>query len=252
MIYRNFALIYDELMNHAPYDEWASFTIDIIKQFKLDVNTMIDLGCGTGEITNRLAKHGFNMYGIDMSTEMLSVAMTKSTEKQLQVQWINQDIRQLTGFNEIDLALSYCDVFNYLTTEEDLLMSFQNIYNSLRDGGLFLFDVHGLNYARTELMNQSFSSRDDELPYIWDCESGEHDGQLLHYLSFFVKNENNSYERFDEIHEQQVYPLDTYIKLLEKAQFTNLHFYRDFSLEMEFCEEKAERIFILAEKRAEH
>lgn len=250
MIYRNFAQIYDELMDHAPYDEWTSFALQSIEKFGKNIKTIIDLGCGTGEITTRLAKYGLNMYGIDNSNEMLAIAMEKSFEQNVSVHWINQDIRKLQGFQELDMAISFCDVFNYIHSEEDLLQSFQHIYSSLREDGLLLFDLHSYDYAKSELLNQSFSSREDDVAYIWDCEAGSKEGELIHHLSFFVNTEDHVYERFDETHVQRVFPLNTYERLLKDAQFTILNFYRDFSFDLPFSSEKAERIFILAQKRA--
>lgn len=248
-MYRNFALIYDELMQHAPYDKWTSFTIQAIERSGESIQTIVDLGCGTGEITTRLAKHGYNMYGIDNSNEMLAVAMDKALKEQTYVQWIEQDIRKLSGFNNVDMAISFCDVFNYITTEDDLLATFKNVYESLRPGGLFLFDIHSPYYAKNKLIDQSFSSREDDVAYIWDCEQGQSDGELIHHLSFFVQLEQDIYERFNEIHMQQVFPLETYEQLLQGAQLSILNIYRDFSFDLPFSAEKAERIFILAEKR---
>src|SRR5699024_9224628 len=181
MIYQNFALVYDQLMEHAPYDQWTSFTIDIVEKYNKSVQTIIDIGCGTGEITTRLADQSYHMYGIDLSNDMLAMAMEKSMDKQVDVKWIQQDVTQLTGFNDIDMAISFCDVFNYLQTEEDLLKAFTNINASLREGSLFLFDVHGEAYAKNELMNQTFTDRSEHISYIWDCESGDTEGELIHH-----------------------------------------------------------------------
>src|SRR5699024_1176527 len=174
MIYHNFAHIYDQVMDHAPYDQWTQFTLDIIGEYKVDVKTMIDLGCGTGEITARLAMKDFNIYGIDNSSDMLTVAMNKALENKLEenVKWINQDIRNLSGFSNIDMAISFCDVFNYILTEQDLLLSFRHIHKSLREGGLFLFDVHNMTYAENSLVNRTFANQDEEISFVWDCEQG--------------------------------------------------------------------------------
>lgn len=250
MIYQNFALVYDELMKNAPYDEWTSFTIDLLKKYNKNVETIIDLGCGTGEITTRLAKKNFEIYGIDLSADMLAVAMDKSVQRQVNVQWIQQDIVKLNGFQEIDLATSFCDVFNYIRNKKDLLTSFQNIYHSLNESGLFLFDIHNERYAKDKLIDHSFTNREEEIAYIWDCEQGELDGEFIHHLTFFVQQKENTYERFDETHIQRVFPLHIYKDLLKEAGFSILNIYGDFSLETNFCLKNAERIFILAEKRA--
>lgn len=248
MTYKNFALIYDELMDHAPYDKWATLTIEMIKKFNQDVQTVVDLGCGTGEVAIRLAQKGYDVYGVDISSDMLAIAMDKSLQKKIDIQWIKQDILQFSSFSEIDMVISYCDVFNYITSERDLLISFENVYNCLSDGGLFLFDIHSNDYALNELRNNTFTSRDDDVSYIWECESGSHEGELIHYLTFFVRNNDGYYDRYDEIHHQTVYSIDVYEKLLKEANFTVLHIFSDFSFNKENEFENAERIFILAKK----
>ncbi len=79
MVYERFAIIYDALMKHAPYDKWVTFTTNIIEQFNVPVKTIIDLGCGTGELTIRLGKLGYEMIGIDQSNDMLTVAAEKAS-----------------------------------------------------------------------------------------------------------------------------------------------------------------------------
>src|SRR5690606_31366615 len=109
MVYKQFSSIYDELMSHAPYDKWTKFTEDIMEQYNIPVQTIVDLGCGTGELTIRLSKLGYNMIGIDQSNEMLTIAANKALEHSLNIQWLEQDIRKLSGLEDIDLIVSYCD-----------------------------------------------------------------------------------------------------------------------------------------------
>ncbi|HLR42492.1 MAG TPA: class I SAM-dependent methyltransferase [Pseudogracilibacillus sp.] len=247
MAYHEFASIYDQLMDHAPYDDWVQFTKDIIKQKDKAVSTMVDLGCGTGEVAIPLAKQGYDMIGVDISTHMLACASNKALDENVQVQWLAQDMRQLTGMRDIDMVLSYCDSINYITNETDLSSVFTRVYDSLADDGLFVFDFHALPYASTHLMDQTFTHVSDDLTYIWDCEAGPLIGEMTHYLTFF-QADGALYRRFDEVHEQRTFSLDVYEALLKNAQFSKIRFYADFSLEKKITENKGERIFAIAEK----
>jgi len=249
MIYQNFAFIYDELMKHAPYDQWVTMTKEILTKYGSHVDTIIDLGCGTGEITIQLQKENYNIYGIDFSSDMLAIAHEKALKNNVDIQWIKQDIVKLEGFENIDMAVSFCDVFNYIKTKAELLEAFKRIYKSLNETGLFLFDIHNETYVKNELIGHSFIQNEREIAYIWDCYS-EKEGELIHDLSFFVQEKEDYYVRFDETHIQQVYPVETYKNLLEEANFTILNIYADFSLKMNINLADAKRIFILAEKRA--
>ena len=247
MTYHHFAYIYDQLMAHAPYEKWISFTTNIIHQLEKEVHTIVDLGCGTGSIAVRLAKSGFDVIGVDQSTDMLTAAAERALNDNVSINWIEQDIRKLTGFNQIDLFISYCDVINYVTKKHDLQSVFERVYHSLRTGGIFIFDVHSFAYAQKKLIGQTFADVTDDLAYIWDCEQGNHRGEMYHYLTFFQR-ENGKYIRFDETHHQRTYEIYVYEQLLNSGGFTKIHFYSDFLFEKTFSEEHSERIFIVAEK----
>ncbi|HZW67669.1 MAG TPA: class I SAM-dependent methyltransferase [Pseudogracilibacillus sp.] len=247
--YENFALVYDRLMKNAPYDEWLQFTNHFIKNKQ--INSVVDLGCGTGEITLRLAEQNRQLFGVDLSADMLSIAEQKAIDLAKQVNWIKQDIRELEGFTNIDLCVSYCDVINYITAEEDLDRVFHHVYESLSDQGIFIFDVHSMEHVNKNLTNQTFTYTAEDVAYIWDCEPGECDGEMYHEMTFFYKNstKSNTYTRIEESHYQRTFPVETYVDLLTQANFSHIELYGDFSIENEFSEQDSERIFIIARKK---
>lgn len=241
--------MYDRLMTHAPYDAWVSFTQQMIAKKGKMVNTIVDLGCGTGEIAIHLQKLGYHVTGVDVSADMLSCANEKAMATPIKMDWIQQDIRKLNGFSNIDLCISYCDVINYITNVTDLLVVFRRVYESLAANGLFIFDIHSLHYAESSLAGHTFTEVTDELVYIWECERGENIGEMYHHLTFFMEeNGRDTYQRADEVHHQQVYDITVYEKLLKESGFSKIEFYHDFIIDKEFSPEKSERIFIVAEK----
>src|SRR5690625_5193152 len=132
MVYQHMAPFYDYLMSNAPYDKWVNFSTKIFQKYGNNINKIIDLGCGTGEITLRLAKKDYQLFGVDHSLEMLSYAEQKSYQANLPIQWVHQDLRELDGFSNIDAAISYCDVINYITSENEIRNVFDRIYQSLK------------------------------------------------------------------------------------------------------------------------
>src|SRR5690625_6581402 len=132
MAYQEMALLYDQLMVDTPYDKWLTFTKEIIEKSGQDVNVIADLGCGTGEVTIRLAEAGYTLYGVDYSTDMLSHAQQKGSVKNLPIQWLMQDLRELRGLENLDLVVRYCDVMNYIIFGVDLRIVFSNIFHSLK------------------------------------------------------------------------------------------------------------------------
>lgn len=249
MTYVNMASLYDQLMSDAPYDDWVRFTEKIFSKANKQVNEIIDLGCGTGVITTKLAKKGYKMHGVDRSSEMLAHGAEKATRERVQINWVEQDITQLTGFSNIDVAISYCDVINYVTSETDLEQTFKQVFQVLKNGGLFLFDVHAVWYVESQLINHTFTDVSEDVAYIWDCFPGANRGEMFHELTFFTKQSEQMYGRFDEEHHQQTYDIDIYKKLLKDSGFANIKIYSDFATEIEKQPINTERIFIVAEKR---
>ncbi|GGM31062.1 putative methyltransferase YqeM [Paraliobacillus quinghaiensis] len=249
MSYNKMAAVYDLLMEDAPYDKWQVFTEGVFNIYQNKINEVVDLGCGTGQITCRLAKAGYNLVGIDLAADMLTHAAKRADEEQLKIQWVEQDLRELEIFDQFDAAISYCDVINYITTEAELLKVFNNTYQLLQSEGLFIFDVHALEYVESNLKDQIFSEMYEDMGYVWFCEAGDHPGEVFHDLTFFIQDQTQ-YERFDETHHQRTFPVATYQKLLEKSGFRILNLYADFSLEPIELEQtnNAERLFFVCQK----
>lgn len=247
-VYGNFALLYDELMKDAPYDKWVKLTKKIIEG--RDISSIVDLGCGTGEITIRLAEQGRQLYGVDLSAEMLAIAEQKKVPNGADITWIKQDIRSLQGFSDIDLCISYCDVMNYIVSKSDVEKVFNNVYESLSEDGLFIFDVHSMNHAKQNMTNETFTYTDDDLAYIWYCSPGESVGELYHDMTFFYKenSESSHFHRIEESHHQRTYPVEMYVELLKSVQFRDICVFGDFLMKNEFCEKNSERIFIIARR----
>ncbi|WP_339228189.1 class I SAM-dependent methyltransferase [Oceanobacillus sp. FSL K6-2867] len=249
MAYQQMASLYDHLMINAPYDAWVSFTEEMIQQAGKEAVRIADLGCGTGEIAARLASRGYQVTGVDYSTDMLAYAAHKATEKNLPIQWLHQDLTKLSGISGYDVAISYCDVINYITEPVDLQKTFNNIANCLKEGGLFIFDVHSLYQVEQNYANETFAEVTDEASYIWFCSPGDDPGEMFHDLTFFALD-GETYKRFDEYHHQKTYSIPFYKKMLKESGFENIKLFADFSIKINDIDEKSERIFFLAEKRS--
>ncbi|PAV28996.1 SAM-dependent methyltransferase [Virgibacillus profundi] len=249
MAYKQMAYLYDKLMEDAPYDQWINFTLDVFRNSGERIERIADLGCGTGEITLKLAKSGHQVTGVDYSTEMLAYAAHKANQQKTTVQWLQQDLRELQGLADFDAVVSFCDVINYITSEDELRNVFKRIADSLKTGGLFLFDVHSMFHVQHHFINQTFADVTEEASYIWFCIEGEKPGEIFHDLTFFSL-EGNNYNRFDEYHHQRTYSIDFYQQLLIEAGFEKPKVVADFSAKEESLHDQAERIFFIAKKRS--
>lgn len=249
MAYFKLAYIYDLLMEDAPYDEWEEFILDNIKKHHPQAKKVLDLGCGTGEMSNRLASKGFSVTGIDYSEDMLAYAQAETEAQNLSVSYLHQDMRSLEGLALFDVVISICDVMNYLTDETDIKKTLENIAHVLKDDGIFLFDVHSVKHFKENMVNQTFSEIYDDISYIWFCEEGQYENEVIHDLTFFMEKEGeNLYERFDEIHYQRTFPIKTYRRLISEVGLEIIGIFTDFSKIENKNPESGNRIFFVCKK----
>lgn len=246
MAYFHMAAVYDILMKDAPYQEWTDFAVKRFQEHGSQVSTVLDLGCGTGTITRLLASKGFQMTGIDNSETMLTVAQNRASEEGMSIQWMLQDIRELDGFREMDAVVSFCDVLNYITEKAEISQVFKQANRALKNNGLFIFDIHALQYVENNLQGQTFAEIYDDISYIWLCDAGERTGEIYHDLTFFIR-ERELYERFDETHHQRTFNIEVYSDLLQENGFELINLYGDFS-QQPGISENTNRIFVVAKK----
>lgn len=247
MTYNQFAYVYDELMKDAPYEEWLAFFTEQLRKHSIQGRKILDLACGTGEITIKLAKLHYEVSGVDLSDEMLFVAQEKAREQQLMIPFYQQDMARLDGLGLFDCVTIFCDSLNYLQEEEDVLRTFQSVFKHLNDGGLFLFDVHSIYKMEAIFANQTFAVNDEIVSYIWNSFPGEEPYSVEHDLSFFVLDKiTGQYNRFDEFHYQRTFLIERYEAWLAQAGFDVQEILYDFGKKQ--TEEKAERILFVAKK----
>ncbi|WP_454861498.1 class I SAM-dependent DNA methyltransferase [Peribacillus frigoritolerans] len=247
MTYERFAYVYDELMKDAPYEKWLMILTAKLEQYGIGGRKVLDLACGTGEMTVELAQHGFEVTGVDLSDEMLLVANEKAVKLGLSIPLFQQNMAELEGLGQFDCVTIFCDSLNYLRDEEDIVKTFSRVHEHLKDGGLFMFDIHSLYKMEEIFSDHTFAVNGEEVSYIWDCFPGEEPYSVEHDLSFFVRDdERGLYDRFDELHYQRTYPVEQYKKWLEQAGFTVSEILAD--LEEAPLVTETERILFVASK----
>ena len=102
------------------------------------------------------------------------------------------------------------------------------------------------NYVENYLEGSPFTYDDGEITYIWHTEEGEYEHSVYHQITFFVANEDGTYDRFDEEHFQRTFPIDFYKQLLQQIGFQYIEVTADFTKERPT--EESSRIFIRAIK----
>lgn len=201
--YKKFANIYDDLINSdINYDIWYKKIVNLCKILNIHKKSYLDLACGTGNLTKKLAPHFDTVWGVDLSDEMLTEADKKLRNDGLKVHLIHQDISELNLNRKFDLITCCLDSTNYILDESALIDYFKNVFNHLATNGIFIFDINSHYKILNVLGNNTYTYDSEKITYIW--ENFLEDEIVDMYLTFFIKHEN-LYERFDEHHRERGY-----------------------------------------------
>jgi len=247
MTYGKFAYLYDNLMKDVPYDSWVKIVNEKWEAYNCQGKKLLDLACGTGELSVRLAEGGFQVTGVDLSVDMLTVAQMKAENKGLQIPFYQQNMVELELVEHFDIVGVFCDSLNYLQTEEEVIETFDNIHRFLKDDGILIFDVHSVHKIMNVFMNETFTYDDEEICYIWNCFQGDYPLSVEHELTFFVQDDTGKYDRYDEFHSQRTFSPEIYVNWLDSSGFEVVEVFSDFI--DEGISSEAERIFFVARKR---
>lgn len=212
--YEGFASVYDQMQYNIDYDFWVEAFKEIIKRHMPTARQGLELGCGTGTIAIGMSKLGFVMEGLDLSSEMLMIAEHKAQAQNAKIKFYNQDIRDMALKKTYDFILAPCDAFNYLESEDLLESVFKKVSDSLAKDGLFIFDLSSEYKFQEVLGDQTIAETFEDSAFIWENQYDPELKKLSFYLTLFL-NEDSSYQRVEEYHEQYAYDENTVVRLLE-------------------------------------
>ena len=129
--YTSFAMVYDMFMDNIPYDEWCKYLLELLHKYNIDSGIMLELGCGTGSVTRRMADAGFSMIGIDNSEEMLSIAREQEEDKG--ILYLLQDMTEFELYGTVSAVISICDSF-YATLKKSDVQPTNSLCHKNLDG----------------------------------------------------------------------------------------------------------------------
>ncbi len=242
--YGEFARVYDLFMSDVDYDSWSRYIIGLLREEGIRDGLVLELGCGTGSLTMRLARAGYDMIGVDNSPAMLQEAVEKTREESLDILYLLQDMREFELYGTVRAVVSICDSMNYVTEEEDLLQVFRLVNNYLDPGGLFLFDLNTIYKYEELLGDRTIAENREEGSFIWENEYDRSSRLNVYELALFLPRPDGLYEKYEEEHYQRAYTLEQIQKLLAQAGMEYVTAYDAFTRNPPAKE--SERIYILA------
>ena len=215
--YTDFARVYDELMDETPYIEWCKWIVSRLWESGIRDGLVLDLGCGTGNLTELLYTAGYDMIGVDASADMLEQAVRKKEEANIDVLYLMQEMEAFELYGTVRAVVCCCDCINYLTEPEALLRCFKLVNNYLDPGGLFLFDFNTVHKYRDEIGDAVIAENREDCSFIWENTYDE-DSRMNEYdLTLFIREADGRYGKHTETHMQRGYELAEIKELLERA-----------------------------------
>lgn len=230
---------FEYLNKDCGYEKWSQYLIDRLKSLGAGPKG-VDIGCGNGYFTRALYKAGYDVSGIDISPQMLSVARQKAAAEGVRSEFLLGDITKLKLNGRVDFAVAINDCINYVPPEK-LKSAFSKVYSALNRGGVFLFDISSEYKIRNIIGENVFCEDGEDISYIWfnrQTESG-----VVMELTFFIKRKDGRYEREEERHVQYAHGEQSVISALQAAGFSEI------SSEGHLGGDKRERINFTAVKK---
>ena len=242
--YHALAVSYDRLTNDVDYEATVAFYNEILKREGLTPRTAVDLACGTGSVTAILARQGLDVMGVDLSEEMLTVAMEKVMDMEKPPRFVCQPLQELYLPRGVDLAVCALDSLDYITDPKDCQAAIRRVYKALNPGGIFIFDVNTPEKLRA-MDGQVFLDEDEDVYCVWRGEFDEETNICSYGMDLFQRR-GDVWERSFEEHREYAYSREQLTNYLKQAGFTHIRVYAD--REFTAPREGEQRIYFKARK----
>ena len=251
-IYNVFAKHYDALTANIDYQKRGEYFHEIINKYKVTQgNILLDLGCGTGSLTEVMARLGYDVIGVDNSPNMLVIAVDKKIKSKLNIQYIRQDMRWINMFGTIDVTVCALDSINHLTSLHDVECAFKRVSLFTEPEGLFIFDLNTIYKHQNILSNNTFTYETDEVYCVWENHLNPIKNTVRISLNFFERGERNkngvAYYRSSESFTECTYSIEQIDQILIKSGFNVIDHYDADTFNPPH--EKSERIVVAARKK---
>ncbi|MEG1742830.1 MAG: class I SAM-dependent methyltransferase [Clostridia bacterium] len=211
-----------DIYNSADFDEYAKFLTNLFIESSLDVHEVLDLGCGTGEISLRLSHAGYDMICVDISDDMLNEFKQKIKSENILL--LQQDMCALDLFGTVQAAFSTFDCLNYLKTDDDLKRTLTSVSLFLEKDGLFIFDINTIFAYSQVYGTNSYVYEDGDDMLIWQNNFNKKTKKCYFDLTFFDRD-GDRYRRLDETQVQTYFSPKTIEKILKECGFEVLFMY---------------------------
>jgi len=226
------AKYYDMLNYNADYRKVADYIEDVFEIYKKKPRLVLDLACGTGNLTIELEKRGYDMTGVDLSADMLSVAASKTDGQN--ILWLRQNMCAFELFGTVDAVICCYDSLNYILDREKIKKCFALVHNYLNPGGLFIFDVNSKYKFKSVYANHNFVLESEQVFCSWQNEYDRKNKTCDFYITLFARQPDGRYKRYEETQREKYHRAGFLKEALTETGFGELSMFYDFSVDLKY------------------
>lgn len=220
--YHHLAPYYDYMLQHVNYNEWYRYLRNVMCKYISNPRTVLELGCGTGKFGPKFSMDDYEIYGMDKSIAMLSIAKTRAYKN---FHIFCGDITCFALSKTVDFIFSVHDTFNYLLTYDDFAKALRCAYNCMSYNSIFLFDITTQYNIMKNFHRRLFSYTVKGTDITWYNEYDEKSKMVYTKLTFVTQSRT-----ITEEHLQRIYTIDEIIPIIKKCGLLVVDMVGDYTM----------------------
>ncbi|HEY5536550.1 MAG TPA: class I SAM-dependent methyltransferase [Ignavibacteria bacterium] len=215
-LYTTLARVYHEMYQHVfDYDKEFFFYDSILK--KNNCKKILEVGCGSGMLARRFLKNGYDYLGLDLSREMLDIARSEISSDS----FVQCDMRNLSFDQQFDSVLITGRSIAYLTENMDIIITLSGVHNSLKDNGLFVFDLFEANgiFDNFNDFEQNIEHNSKKIKRISRLKKNLKTGWTYDWFAKYIIEDAGDVTEFDDITTLRAFTKDEIMLFLKLTDF---------------------------------
>ncbi len=249
-VFQSFARLYAR----GPYifsETMATYLPRILRKFRIEPKTLLDLACGDGRFAVIMAKKGMRVVGVDSSAHILRYARNRAKKAKVTIVFYRREMQNFSMRNKFDLVTCWYDSLNYLLTDTDLIRTFKNVSSVLNENGLFVFDMntlYGLSHIWRRHSPSIQQNADDAFEVHHSYRFDKRTKSAFLDITGFCKH-GKLWTRIKETHQERGYTLKKIRRCFRKAKLKELACWGDVR-RMSRPKRTSGRVWCVVQKRS--